>query len=417
MRALVYNVNPAGWLACKLLKRFRADCVLTSLGGLTLRETDPPTLPGADWVRLRTLLGGICGSDVALIAQKQPPDSLLQAYTSFPMGLGHEGVAVVEEVGTDVDPAWTGRRVCVEPTLCCEVRGIDPPCPRCRAGEFGACESFAAAGQGRAGLPAGMSIGYNARTGGTLGERFVGHVGRLVEVPEALSDEQALLTDPLACSLHAALRADLFGVEHVLVYGAGVLGLGLIAGLRALGFAGRIEALDVHAYLSGLATRLGADEFFSLPPRAPERFARIARRTGGTVQRARFGNYALSGGYDLVFDCVGSPGSMSDALRWTRSGGQVVFVGTGHGRGVDMTPIWFRELRVTGAYGRQIERVEGREIGTYELVHELMTDGRLDASGLLTHTFRPEEYREAFRVAMDKPPHRAIKIALDFRDP
>ncbi|MFW6066585.1 MAG: alcohol dehydrogenase catalytic domain-containing protein, partial [Planctomycetota bacterium] len=108
---------------CKLLGAVRPSCRLGRLGGLRVRDIPAPELPGDDWVRVRTLLGGICGTDVALVAQKQPPDSILQAFSSLPAVLGHENVAVVETVGEDVDDGWLGRRVCVEPTLCCEVRG------------------------------------------------------------------------------------------------------------------------------------------------------------------------------------------------------------------------------------------------------------------------------------------------------
>jgi len=415
MKALVYSIKPAGWATCRWLRLLWRGCLLSRLNGLSLRRMDRPELPGDEWVRLRTRMGGICGTDLAILAQKQPPNSILQAFSSMPMVLGHENLAVVEEVGPAVDASWRGRRVCVEPTLCCEVRGIDPPCDRCRAGEFGACESFGSDGTGAAALPPGTSIGYNRATGGSFGESFVAHRSQLVPVPDDVPDELAILTDPLACSAHAALAADLSAARRVLIYGAGVLGLGLIAALRAIGYAGRIEALDRAAYLAQMAADFGADEFFHLPARRRERFAAVAERTGATVQRARFGNYMLSGGYDTVFDCVGSPASLSESLKWTRARGEVIMVGTASGGGVDLTPIWFRELRIRGVYGRQLENFQGRRIGTYSLVHEWMAAGKLDVGAMLTHTFRLDEYREALRVAMDKSPHRSVKVAFDFR--
>ena len=360
-------------------------------------------------------MGGICGSDLGLLAQKQPPDSILQAFTSMPMILGHENLAVVERVGGAVEGSWLGRRVCVEPTLCCSVRGIDPPCARCRAGEFGACEHFADAASGPAKVPPGTSIGYNRLTGGSFGEYFLAHKSQLVAVPDEIDDETAVLTDPAACALHAALQADLAGAESVLVYGVGVIGLLLVGALRALGCRGRIDALDRWEYLVPLAKTMGADEFLRLGGQPEERFARIAERTGGSVQRVRFGNCMLSGGYDVVFDCVGSRASITESLKWTRSRGQVVLVATGHGRGVDLTPIWFGELKVRGAYGRQMEVYDGRRISTYQLTHELMTAGKLNVRPLLTHTFRLDDYRRALEVGLNKGPNRAVKVAFDFR--
>lgn len=401
---------------CRWLRAFWRGCLWSRLNGLALRKVPPPELPGDDWVRVRTLLGGICGTDLALLEQKPPPDSILQAFGSTPMMLGHENVCIVDEVGPAVDSSWVGRRVCVEPTLCCEVRGIAPPCPRCAAGQFGTCENFGADGQGAAALPPGTSIGYNNRTGGSLGESFVAHGSQLIAVPDEISDELAVLTDPVACSLHAVLRTDLAGATRVLVYGAGVLGLGLIACLRSVGYTGQLDVLDREAYLEEPARTMGADSFFRLPLRSGERFEQIAERTEAAVHRVRFGNYMLSGGYDVVWDCVGSRQSIAESLKWTRARGQVVLVGTGHGGRIDLTPVWFSELNMVGAYGRQVENFDGRKIGTYQLTHEMMLQGKLDVRSMLTHVFRIHDYHGAFEVAMNKARHQAIKVAFDFRN-
>jgi L-iditol 2-dehydrogenase len=415
MQAITYDIKPLGWATCFLLKRFWRGCLLTGLNGLRCGDIPTPELPGDDWVLVETRLGGICGTDLSLLAQSQPPNSILQGFSSMPMVLGHENVAVVREVGPDVDSSWVGRRVCVEPTLGCKARGIDPPCQSCRDGRFGTCEHFCADVPGRYSLPAGTSIGYNNRTGGSYGQYFTAHESQLVPVPDELSDEQAALTDPIACGLHAVLRSDLSDVKKVLVYGSGVMGLGIIASLRAVGFEGHIDALDRHEYLGEAANRLGADDFFRLGASPAERFESIAQRTGGSVQCVRFGNYMLSGGYDIVFDCVGSASAVNESLKWTRSDGQVLFVGTGHGGALDLTPVWFTELNIKGIYGRGIEQLNGKTATTYELVHDLMLAGKLDVEKMLTHKFSLDEYRQAFGVASGKDTHRAIKVAFDFR--
>ena len=90
-------------------------------------------------------------------------------------------------------------------------------------------------------------------------------------------------------------------------------------------------------------------------------------------------------------------------------------VATGHGRGADLTPVWFTELTVLGAYGRQIEDFAGRRVGTYQLTHELMVAGTLDVAPLLTHTFKLHNYRRTLTVAMNKIKYEAVKVAFDFR--
>lgn len=416
MQAIVFNVNPIGWVTCQWLKRFWPGCLTTKLNGISLEEISVPPLPGRDWVRLRTLLGGVCGSDLAILQQKQAPDSLLQAYTSQPMLLGHENVSIVDEVGPDVDPSWKGKRVLVEPTLGCVPRGMDPVCPRCEVGEYGACENFSGDFGGTAKLPPGVATGYNSATGGSWGEFFVAHESQLIDVPETVSDTRAILTDPLSCSLHGILRADLSEVRTVLVYGPGALGLGVIACLRALGYDGRIEVVGLDEPSRELTKQLGADEYLILPGEPADRFEKIAGRVGGNVQRARFGNYMISGGYDLVFDCVGSERSVQECMKFTRARGQMVMLGTLQGGKLDLTPLWFRELNIHGSYGRQLEHFEGGRRNSYEIILDWLADGTLQVDQLLTHTFRLSEYRRALEVAINKPQHHSIRVAFDFRE-
>ncbi len=416
MQAVFYTVNPVGWATCKWLKHLWPGCVLSRLNGLSLREIEPHPLPADDWVRVKTLLGGICGSDVALVAQRQPPNSILQAFSSMPFVFGHENVSVVDALGPDVPDIWKGRRVCVEPTLACQARGITPLCRHCRQGNFCVCENFGADGAGKSQLPPGTSIGYNARTGGSKGEYFVAHVSQLVPVPDGVCDELALLTDPAACALHGVLRTDLSQVEKILVYGAGTIGLCTVASLRAVGYDGRIDVIARHDYQTELAESLGADECLILPPARRLRFEQIARMTGAKVHRVRFGNRTLTGGYDVTCDCVGSKQSLNECLKWTRGRGQMVLVGTGHGGGVDLTSIWFSELKVFGAYGRQVENYDGRKLSTYKLVHEFMVQGKLPLEPLLTHRFPIGQYRRAYGTALHKSANKAVKVAFDFRN-
>lgn len=415
MKAIVYDIHPVGWATCKWLHHLWPGCRTSRLNGLAMRDIDPPALPGDDWVRVKTRMAGICGTDTAIVQQKQPPDSLLQAYSSRPMVLGHENVAEVCDLGPAVDDSWRGRRVLVEPTLHCPARGTQPPCPRCEAGEFGACENFSGDFGGEYQLPAGTSIGYNAATGGSWGEYFVAHHSQLIPLDDGLSDEDAVLIDPLACCLHAVLRADLNQAERVLVYGGGMMGLGIAGCLRAVGFPGTVALLARSRRLADLAERFGVDELLVAPRHGAARHEYIAARTGATLQTARFGNRLLSGGYDLLFECVGSRQSVNEALKWTRARGQVVLVGTFQSGTLDLTPAWFRELHILGAYGRQLEHYHGRRINTYSLTQELILQRRLPTEGLLSHTFGLQEYRRALAVATNKARHGAMKVAFDLR--
>ena len=413
MQALVFNVTPMRWLRTKMFARLVGRrAYWSALGCIELRQVDPPELPGPGWVMCRTRLGGLCGSDLAMLLLSQSPDSILQGFCSMPMIPGHENVAEVVQGYSPAEAEWVGRRICVEPTLCCGPRGIDPPCRRCALGEFGSCENFGAAIQGRYELPAGLSIGYNGRTGGAWGEYFVAHVSQLVPVPHGISDEQALLTDPLACSLHAVLRTCRDNVEAVCVYGGGVVGLGVVASLRAVGYEGRIDLVGRYPFQRELAEQLGATSVMTTDD--ADELETVKGRIGGQVVRVRFGGQMLIGGYDVVYDCVGAATSLTSAVRLTRARGQVVLIGTCGRIRADLTPVWFRELSVVGVTGRQLEHWRGRRVSTYELTHELLLSGNAAMAQLVTHTFPLAEFRRAFAAATDKIRTHCVKAALRF---
>ena len=90
-------------------------------------------------------------------------------------------------------------------------------------------------------------------------------------------------------------------------------------------------------------------------------------------------------------------------------------LGTLQGAVPDLTPLWFRELEIIGAWGRSMEHYEGRRVNSYQLVLDLIGAGKIAAEGLLTHTFKIDDYRAAMEAGMYKPQCESIKVAFDFR--
>jgi threonine dehydrogenase-like Zn-dependent dehydrogenase len=82
---------------------------------------------------------------------------------------------------------------------------------------------------------------------------------------------------------------------------------------------------------------------------------------------------------------------------------------------VDFSSLWFRELRLTGSAMYGYGLFQGRKVRTYQLAVDLLARGDYPYRGLLSHIFPLQDYREAFRVAFDKPHHQSVKVALDLR--
>jgi threonine dehydrogenase-like Zn-dependent dehydrogenase len=364
------------------------DVATSALSMLHLGDVPEPELPAPNWVRVMPTLSGICGSDLAAIGGHA--SLYLDPLTSYPFVPGHEVVGTLED----------GSRVVVEPALGCVVRGISPLCPRCAEGRPGLCYNVTDGP-----IQVGLQTGYCADTGGGWGEVLVAHPSQLHPVPESLSDAAAVLIEPFACCVHAALRGGATKDDVVVVVGAGTIGLLTVAAIKLFTPPKRLVVVAKYPTQRDLASKLGADQVIA-PADAFQRirFATSARRLDGMDRSL------LLGGSDLTFECVGRADSLSDAMRFTREGGTVVAVGMPGDEKVDWAAIWQRELTVTGAYAYGSEpKRKGRS--TFDLALEAAPEVHLEK--LTAPLFSLGEYRDAIAYAMSAGRLGAVKVAFD----
>ncbi len=371
----------------------------------TYGHTPDPALPGDRWVRLRTRMGGICGSDLNIVTLQASPST--SPFSSFPFVLGHELVGEVMEVGVAVKGVAAGDRVAANPLLCCEARACAPVCAACAGGDHGRCANFTGGA-----LPPGMLIGTTRGLGGGWGEQFVAHASQLVRIPPAMSDEAAVLIEPLACSVRA-VRTNLPAAgERVLVIGAGSIGLLTTAAIRALAPTARVTVVARHPLQAEHATRLGAANAIL----ARGNYLGSLADAGGTrLVQPILGRPIGIGGFDRSFVCVSGARAMEDAMRFTRAGGTVVLLGNSSVmRGLDWTPLWLKELTVRGSvyYGAYQHASAGAT--DFDEAAAMIASGRADVRALLTHTFPLAEYRAALATAMDKRGTGSVKVAFKF---
>ena len=274
-------------------------------------------------------------------------------------------------------------------------------------------------------MPPRSLIGLNSVTGGSWAEYFVAHQSQLHAVPAGIPDEIAVLIDPIASAAHAALRRQPRANERILVNGSGIIALGIVGSLRALGHTNEITITVRHEFIGELARKLGVTHVVASPRSAGPvaRYDAMARHVKGRRVEGRFGNQGMIGGFDLIYDCTGSGSGLTDALKWTRSRGTLVAVGTSGITLLDTTPIWFDELEIIGANGRQIETTEGRTIHTYDLVFEWLqshrggsSTGKLDLSGLPVRRYALADYRSALDHLLGRSRHPIVKAVLSPQD-
>jgi threonine dehydrogenase-like Zn-dependent dehydrogenase len=359
------------------------------LAPLRLMHRDGPRRPNDSWVRIRPRLSGICGSDLATLSGHT--SLYFTPLVSMPFVPGHE---VVGETLDDAPGVPAGSRVVIDPILGCAARGLEL-CPACAGEQRNRCDRITVGH-----LSPGLQTGYCQDTGGGWSGQFVAHVSQLHVVPDELSDERAVLVEPLACAVHIARRAQLQDGGSALVVGAGAVGLFTALALRELTPAGHVTVVAKHARQAELARLLGASDVVT-----PSEVAGAVRRSTRALRlEPERGPAYLLGGVDVAIDAVGSRGSIDTALRSTKAGGRVVLGGV-PGDGIDMTPAWFRELDVTGAYASAGD--------AFDVALRLAATAPLD--GLLGVAYPLGRWREALDHAHDGGRLGTLKVAFDLR--
>jgi threonine dehydrogenase-like Zn-dependent dehydrogenase len=278
------------------------------------------------------------------------------------------------------------------------------PCPSCAAGATNRCDRITVGH-----VAPGLQTGYCADTGGGWSRMLVAHHSQLRAVPDGLADDRAVLVEPLACAVHAALRAEVDDGDRVLVVGAGSVGLLTVLALRAFTPAGRITAVAKHGRQADLATRFGATDVV----RPSEAIGAVRRSTHALRLDPERGRSYLLGGVDVALECVGSRSGLDVALRATRAGGRVVLAGMPP-TGADLSPVWFRELEVVGTYASATERADGDRRHAFDLAIDLAGDAPLDA--LTTATYTLHRWREAIDHALAAGRLGTVKVAFDLTE-
>ncbi len=333
-------------------------------------ETVPdPVLSTGDDAIVKVVRACVCGSDLWPYRGITP--------TRAPRRIGHEFVGVVEAVGDDVVKIAVGDFVIAPFHIC------DNTCVNCRNGVNTSCLN---------GSPWGSNDRKGAFADGGQGERVRVPLadGTLVVVPGPVSEEQVpgllSLSDVMGTGHHAAASAGVGPGDSVAVVGDGAVGLCAVIAAKRLG-ASVIIAMSRHPDRQALARDFGATHI--VEERGDEGVARVQELTGGI-------------GADRVLECVGTKESMDQAIRSTRPGGMVGYVGVPNGG---------PELPVQTLFDQNVG-VNGGVAPVRAYIDELLPDvlsGAIEPGRVFDLELPLTEAAEAY-AAMDQ--RRAIKVLL-----
>ena len=243
---------------------------------LAIEEVADPR-PATHEVVIRVGRCGICGSDLHMTREASfgvVPGTIL----------GHEFAGEVVEVGSSAVGLKPGDQVAVDP-----IRGCGD-CPACCNGEPAWCTQ-------------------KVLQGGGYAQFALATERQCLKLPATTSIEEGALVEPLAVALHAVALSGLKAGDRVLIMGAGPIGLAVAYWVRRHG-ATRVAVSDLNTFQSQLAVQVGATAF--------------VQSTNDVVAQV---NAALGGPPDVVFECVGRPGVLAEALEHVRPRGNIVILG------------------------------------------------------------------------------------------
>ena len=323
-----------------------------------LVNTAPYTLELQDWpvpacgpddLLIRVKACAICGSDIkgysGKTGRRQPP-----------IIMGHEASGVVEAVGANVTGFRIGDRVCFDSTVYCQ------RCEYCLSGHPNMCADRQVVG---------VSEGTYRRHG-AMAEYVAVPYWICVQMPDALSFEQAALVETASIGVHAANRTPLQLNDTVVIVGAGTVGLVSLQAIRLKG-AGRVVVTDLSPVRLELAQQMGADVV--IPADTPNLLDALRQATGPE-------------GADAALEAVGVQATVDTALEITRKAGALTLIGNVQPRvEIGLQSIVSREITVYGVCASN---------GEFADCVELVASGRIRVDPFISERARLEDGQAVF---------------------
>lgn len=403
MKALRSSFSVPQYLLLSLLGRVsRAFYYKGPLRTIRLVNMPVPELPGEDWVKIKTILAGMCGSNIHGIMLEDSP--AWTPFVSMPNVPGHEVCGEVVEVGKKVKNVKTGDVVTVCPHLNCKVRGIENECDACREG-LSCCENPT-----EGVLGPGLTIDTCSKTVGAFAEYLVAHQSQVFPVTGKLSPESAVMIEPFAIGLQAVFDNMPRPNDSVLVIGGGVIGNMIIQAIRALGIKCDITLAASSKTAAQLAEKSGVDHV--VPFDAVKKSA--VQTTGAKEYKPALGETILMGGYDKIFDCLATSKTLNTAMRSVKTGGVISVVGISNELKLDPVPFWLKLVTMKGTLYYGYTRWKGAKTHMFNIAIDLAARRKAKLDHLISHRFLLDDYADAVRVNVNKGKYNTVKTVFSF---
>lgn len=320
-------------------------------GKLVMEDTSYPVLtPGNAIVKIE--MCGICGSDVTAYSGKNPT-------MRYPIhGLGHEGVGVIVEIGENDRGLKAGDRVALEPYV------PDFSCHMCQEGRFNNCAHLNVCGVHKDGM---------------MTEYFLHPTALLYKLPGDMPWEKAALVEPLTIGMHGATRARVKAGEHVVIFGAGTIGL--MAAFACCSYGATPILVDmVQPRLDFAKNELGMPYVYNSRSGGVEEF--LSQVTGGKLCEA-------------MIDCTGAQPVLGNMHNYVCHGGRIALIGWPHGEvTINQTRLMQKEIDICPSRN---------SCGKFPEAIDLIHKGELPIHKMLTKVIDLEQVEQTIQDMMVNP--------------
>ncbi len=327
-------------------------CMLAGIRKLEMMEIPSPDIksPGSVLIKMKSV--GVCGSDVHYYLTGRIGSQIVK----FPFPVGHECAGLVEKVGKDVKTLKPGDKVAIEPAMSCGV------CDQCLAGREHTCRKL-------------RFLGCPGQAEGCLSEYIVMPVECCLKIPEKMSFDEAVISEPLAIGVYAVKKSVPMKGAKIAILGSGPIGLSVLSAAKLQG-AEKIYVTDKIDDRLKMAKKFGAS-WTGNPDKS------------GVVEEIRKDEPPL---LDAVFECCGQQDALLQAVDLLKPGGKIMIVGI-----PPELDFWRIPVDKTRRNEICVQNIR-RQVHCTHAALDMIAERKIDFRQMVTHNFPFEKTQEAFEL-------------------
>jgi L-iditol 2-dehydrogenase len=310
---------------------------------------------------------GVCGSDIHYYTQGR----IGSQRVIYPFTVGHEGAGIVVETGISARRVKRGDLIAIEPAMPCH------ECDQCLAGRPNTCRKL-------------RFLGCPGQAEGCLSEYIVMPEESCYPLHEKLTPDHGAISEPLSIGVYSVKKLiNLKGIK-IGIFGFGPIGMSVM-------LAAKSEGIKAFFITDKIEQRLS-----------------IARKEGATITANVLNEDIVKMvldkeplGLDVVFECCGQQEAFDQAVDLLKPGGKLIVTG------IPQFDTWSMDVEKTRRKEISIQFVR-RQIDCVKPSLEMMKNGTIDISNMITHRFTFEQARDAFELVADYS-DGVMKAMVDFK--